>query len=64
MRLSITKKGLDLLAKLAPVQQQVNDVQFEPLEAGDMQALQETLEKRIKRSDRALKLQDYLLSAE
>jgi DNA-binding MarR family transcriptional regulator len=60
VRLSVTKKGHDLLAKLAPVQRQVNDVQFGPLSKADFQFLLRVLRQLIESSDRAVTLQKFL----
>jgi MarR family transcriptional regulator, organic hydroperoxide resistance regulator len=60
VRLSVTPKGHHLLATLAPVQQQVNDVQFGPLSRADFQFLLRVLRELIESSDRAVALQKYL----
>ena len=60
VRLNVTKKGHDLLAMLAPVQRQVNDVQFGPLSRADFQFLLKLLPQLIESSDKAVALQKYL----
>jgi MarR family transcriptional regulator, organic hydroperoxide resistance regulator len=62
VRLTVTKKGHDLLATLAPVQRQVNDVQFGPLSRADFQFLLRVLDQLIESSDKAVALQKYLES--
>lgn len=62
--LTLTPSARERLLRLAPVQRQVNDVQFGSLGEGDMARLVSMLEGLIEGSDRALKLQEYLLSAE
>ena len=61
VRLQVTSAGFELLAKLAPVQRQVNDVQWD-LRAGELEVLIDIVERLIKSSDRALQIQQYLLS--
>lgn len=60
VRLKVTQKGHELLAKLAPVQRQVNDVQFGCLSAADFKYLGQLLEKLVECGDQALALQSYL----
>jgi DNA-binding MarR family transcriptional regulator len=60
VRLNVTKQGHDLLATLAPVQRQVNDVQFGPLSRADFQFLIRMLRQLIESSDKAVALQKYL----
>jgi MarR family transcriptional regulator, organic hydroperoxide resistance regulator len=60
VRLTVTKKGHDLLAAVAPVQRQVNDMQFGSLSNADFQALLRVLPKLIESSDKALTLQKLL----
>ncbi len=60
VRLKITKAGHDLLAKVAPVQRQVNDVQFGPLSSSDFQFLLRVLSDLIVSSEKALALQKFL----
>jgi MarR family transcriptional regulator, organic hydroperoxide resistance regulator len=60
VRLNVTQKGHDLLATLAPVQRQVNDVQFGPLSCADFQFLLRVLRQLIESSDKAVALQKYL----
>lgn len=58
--LRVTAEGHDLLARLAPTQRQVNDVQFSCLSKQDLQYLLQLLDKLIDSGDQALALQSYL----
>ncbi len=58
--LKVTQVGHDLLASLAPVQRQVNDVQFACLTRAEFETLLALLEKLIRSADEALALQGYL----
>nr|WP_283771095.1 MarR family transcriptional regulator [Roseococcus pinisoli] len=58
--LTVTNRGRDLLAKLAPMQRQVNDAQFEDLSAEEFRQLSELMERLVASSTRALSLQRYL----
>jgi len=60
VQLSVTQKGRDLLAALAAVQRQVNDVQFGPLSRDDFRVLLRALRQLIDSSDKAVTLQKYL----
>lgn len=60
LRLVVTAQGEALLARLAPIQRQVNDVQFECLDAGDFSRLLASVEKLVNSSDQAIALQKYL----
>lgn len=62
VRLMLTGTARERLATLAPAQRQVNDIQFGALGPGDMLRLSTVLEGLIDGSDRALKLQEYLLA--
>lgn len=62
VRLKLTDAARERLATLAPAQRQVNDIQFGALGPGDMPRLLAILEGLIDGSDRALKLQEYLLA--
>jgi DNA-binding MarR family transcriptional regulator len=64
VRLSVTQKGHQLLATLAPAQRQVNDVQFGPLSRADFQLLLRVLRQLIDSSDRAVTLQKFLAQQE
>ncbi len=59
VRLQVTAKGHELLAKLAPVQRRVNDVQFGCISAEDFRRLQDLLERLIESGDQAIALQRY-----
>lgn len=63
VRLSQTPKAKDLLARLAPTQRQVNDIQFEVLQSGDVERMLYLLRGLIEGGDKALKLQEYLQSS-
>jgi DNA-binding MarR family transcriptional regulator len=60
VRLEVSDKGSALLAKLAPVQRRVNNVQFDCLSARDFRQLLDITERLIDSSERAVKLQAYL----
>ena len=60
VRLEVSKKGNALLADLAPVQRQVNDVQFDCLSRAEFLQLLRTMERLIESSGRAVRLQSYL----
>jgi MarR family transcriptional regulator, organic hydroperoxide resistance regulator len=60
--LSVTQKGHRLLATLAPVQRQVNDVQFGSLSRMDFQVLLRVLRELIEGTEKAVTLQKYLES--
>lgn len=59
VRLEISEKGWALLAGLAPVQRQVNDVQFDCLSATEFKQLSKMIDRLIDSSNRALRLQAY-----
>jgi MarR family transcriptional regulator, organic hydroperoxide resistance regulator len=59
VRLEISEKGWALLAGLAPVQRQVNNVQFDCLSAAEFKQLAKMIDRLIDSSDRALRLQAY-----
>ena len=58
--LHVTPRGHELLSQLAPVQRQVNDVQFGCLTRTEFQTLSRLMEKLIDSGDQALALQSYL----
>jgi MarR family transcriptional regulator, organic hydroperoxide resistance regulator len=59
VRLEVAEKGNALLAELAPVQRQVNDVQFGCLGREEFLELLDMTERLIDCSDRAIRLQSY-----
>jgi DNA-binding MarR family transcriptional regulator len=59
VRLEVSDKGNALLAELAPVQRQVNDVQFGCLSTAEFLHLLDMTERLIDSSDRAIRLQSY-----
>jgi MarR family transcriptional regulator, organic hydroperoxide resistance regulator len=59
VRLEVADKGNALLAELAPVQRQVNDVQFACLSRDEFLQLLDMTERLIDCSDRAVRLQSY-----
>jgi DNA-binding MarR family transcriptional regulator len=59
VRLEVSDKGNALLAELAPVQRQVNDVQFGCLSTAEFLHLLDITERLIDSSDRAIRLQSY-----
>ena len=58
--LEITPKGYGLLEKLAPVQRQVNDVEFGALDAEEFETLLRIMRKLVDSSSQAVALQNYL----
>lgn len=60
VRLTVSEKGYALLARLAPAQRQVNDVEFECLSAREFRELLALVERLIASGDRALILQARL----
>ena len=58
--LTVTGKGRDRLAELAPYQRQVNDVEFGSLTAEDFRQLSRIVEALVDSSERAVNLQRYL----
>jgi MarR family transcriptional regulator, organic hydroperoxide resistance regulator len=64
VRLSITPHGWALLEKLAPVQRQVNDIEFACISDVEFRAMIDVVERLIDSSDKAVALQHYLRSVE
>jgi DNA-binding MarR family transcriptional regulator len=60
--LTVSGKGRAALEKLAPVQRRINDVEFGSLSRKDFLALNRLLSGMIEYGDRAVALQNYLLS--
>ncbi len=58
--LSITRRGRDLLRRLAPTQVQVNDVLFEFLDAAEFRHFRGMVDRMTACGDRAVDLLDYL----
>lgn len=58
--LAVTPHGVELLERLAPTQSQVNDVQFDCLNAREFHALLDMVQRLVGSSDRAIALQRYL----
>jgi hypothetical protein len=58
--LSITKKGADLLHRLAPTQAQVNDVLFEFLDAAQFRQFRGLVDPMTECGDRSVALLEYL----
>lgn len=61
--LMVTPHGAELLERLAPTQQQINDVQFGVLSAREFHQLLDTVQRLVESSDRAIALQRYLAEA-
>jgi DNA-binding MarR family transcriptional regulator len=59
VRLEVSERGNALLAELAPVQRQVNDVQFGCLSTAEFLHLLDMIERLIESGDQAIKLQSY-----
>lgn len=62
--LTVTRKGRDSLAELAPYQRRVNDVEFGSLTAEDFRQLSRIVSALVDSSEQAVNLQRYLESAE
>jgi DNA-binding MarR family transcriptional regulator len=60
--LTTTPRGQQLLARLAPLQQQVNDALFEPLTREQFRELAGRVDALVASADRALALLEYLQS--
>lgn len=58
--LTVTEAGAALLDRLAPLQTQVNDVQFDCLSAKEFQQLLGMVQRLVESSDRGIALQRYL----
>jgi MarR family transcriptional regulator, organic hydroperoxide resistance regulator len=58
--LSVTARGREMLERLAPIQQQVNDVEFGCLNAKEFASLVDMVERLVTSSERAMALQRYL----
>ena len=58
--LRVTPKGRDLLAELAPVQVQVNDVLFDFIGPDQVKQLGAVIDRIVTCGDRAISLLDYL----
>lgn len=58
--LTVTRKGVEMLRRLAPTQCRVNDVFFEPVTAEMFPRLREVLDHLVVSSNRALGLLEYL----
>lgn len=61
--LVVTPHGADLLERLAPTQQQINDVQFGVLGTKEFHQLLDMVQRLVESSDRAIALQRYLAEA-
>jgi MarR family transcriptional regulator, organic hydroperoxide resistance regulator len=60
VKLQVSEKGDALLAELAPLQRQVNDVQFGCLNQSEFLQLLDMVERLIASSENAVRLQAYL----
>jgi DNA-binding MarR family transcriptional regulator len=60
VKLTVSEKGDALLAELAPVQRQVNDVEFGCLSQAEFMLLLDLVERLIASSENAMRLQAYL----
>jgi DNA-binding MarR family transcriptional regulator len=63
VRLSVTDAGRALLARLAPIQREVNDVLFQPLDRRGFLALNELFEAFVRSGSEAVGLVEYLQGA-
>jgi DNA-binding MarR family transcriptional regulator len=59
VRLEVSEQGNALLAELAPIQRQVNDVQFGCLSTAEFLHLLDMIERLIECGDNAIRLQSY-----
>lgn len=64
VRLHVTRRGVDLLRRLAPTQRRVNDVLFGSLTAQSIPELRRSVDHIVADGDRALALLDYLAQHE
>ena len=62
--LTVSARGRDSLAELAPYQRQVNDVEFGALSADDFRELSRIVAALVDSSEQAVNLQRYLESAD
>lgn len=62
--LTVTPRGADLLNRLAPIQSELNDLQFDCLTSKDFHVLLGLVERLVQSSDRAVALQRYLSDIE
>ncbi len=60
VRLTVTEAGTTLLSRLAPVQQQVNDMLFTPLDTARFAQLNEAFAELVRSADAAVNLTTYL----
>lgn len=60
--LTVSSKGRAALEKLAPVQRRLNDIEFDSLSREEFKFLNRLVKRLIESSDRAVALQNYLLS--
>jgi MarR family transcriptional regulator, organic hydroperoxide resistance regulator len=58
--LSVTARGREMLERLAPIQRQVNDVEFGCLNAREFASLVDMVERLVTSSEQAMALQRYL----
>jgi MarR family transcriptional regulator, organic hydroperoxide resistance regulator len=58
--LSVTARGREMLERLAPIQRQVNDVEFGCLSAREFASLVDMVERLVTSSEQAMALQRYL----
>ncbi len=63
VRLTVTQQGRDLLAELAPMQREVNDLLFDPLDAVNFRQLNEIFTQLVRSGDEAVGLVDYMAGA-
>jgi DNA-binding MarR family transcriptional regulator len=61
--LAVSDNGRALLEKLAPVQRRINDVEFGGLSREEFKTLNSLVQRMLEDGDRAVALQNYLLTA-
>lgn len=64
VHLQVSDKGIALLSQLAPVQQEVNDLLFEPVTAANYALVRQLAASLRASGEKAVLLSDYLVGAE
>jgi len=62
--LRVSERGRDLLASLWPMQAEINDLLFDPVDEGNFRQVRDMAEALRVSSEKALALSDYLLAQE
>ena len=61
VRIRVTKEGRELLVRLCPLQQAVNDVLFGDLDRQDFLDVSQMLQRMVSNGDAAISMVDYLM---